>query len=95
MSSHIIKQLKCTENESEAKIKIYKNKLCVNECTQMQYSFMKGSNDEKSLYRVMPIDGTEKLYFDSHDEYEYWKSHRKTGKIGRPHVIKGVQSVNN
>lgn len=94
MSNHIINQLKNSDDNNEVKTKIYRNKLCVNEYTNMPYTFMKGSVEEKSLYRVMPLDGNEKIYFDSKDEYEDWKFKRKVTKIGRPYTIQGVSIVN-
>ena len=50
--------------------------LCKNELTGVKYDFQKGSHEECDLYRVMPLDGVEKIYFDSKDEYEVW-SHKK------------------
>ena len=77
--SHIIKYLK---NEIKFGLTVDVNKekkkldnihnYCKNEFTGRLYSFVKGSSDEHDLYRVMPLDGTEKLYFDSKDEYNTW-----------------------
>ena len=48
------------------------NTSCVNALTGIKYSFQKGSTDEKTLFRVMPLNGVEKIYFDSQDEYTTW-----------------------
>lgn len=31
-----------------------------------------GTKDEKLYYKVMPLDGAEKIFFDSKDEYDIW-----------------------
>ena len=49
----------------------YSNK-CKNALDGSFYSFEKGSNEEKELYRVMPVNGLEKLYFNSEREYKHW-----------------------
>ena len=50
---------------------------CKNELTGITYSFMKGTPEERGLYRVMPMDGEEKIYFDSKDEYVNWSKRNK------------------
>jgi len=50
---------------------------CKNELTGNYYSFMKGSHQEQNLFRVIPFDGKEKIYFDSQNEYIFWsKTHK-------------------
>ena len=63
-----------SNNVNEEKMKTVKNfnQYCKNELTNNLYSFMKGTPDEKELFRVMSIDGNEKIYFDSKDEYTMW-----------------------
>lgn len=48
------------------------NNNCKNELSGKCYSFMKGTPEEKELFRVMSIDATEKIYFDSKEEYARW-----------------------
>jgi len=84
--SHVIKHL---NNEikfgQEVNLQSYNQtinntlKYCKNGLTSQIYSFTKGSTKERELFRVMPIDGTEKLYFDSEDEYNTWiRKNRKS-----------------
>ena len=40
---------------------------------------MKGTTDEKELFRVMPLDGIEKIYFDSQNEYNTWFQKKRKG----------------
>ena len=47
---------------------------CLNAYTHIPYSFVEGSKEEETLFRVMPVDGTKKIYFDSYDEYQLWKN---------------------
>ena len=55
-------------------VKSYTNhSLCKNSLTNMMYDFEKGSKEEQTLYRVMPVDGHEKIYFDTKDEYTSWR----------------------
>ena len=49
-----------------------RNEFCKNQLTGHVYSFTKGSHSEQDLYRVMPLNGEEKIYFDSKDQYKYW-----------------------
>ena len=54
------------------------NMYCKNEFTRVSYDIIKGSPEEKELFRVMPLDGDEKIYFNSKDEYSMWyKKNRK------------------
>lgn len=39
---------------------------------KIYYGIHKGSTAEKQFYTVMPIDGKEKLYFESEAEYKLW-----------------------
>ena len=68
------------------------NIFCKNELTGQTYSFLKGSPEERNLFRVMPIDGTEKLYFDSKDEYNTW--FRKNHKRRSMYSIKPINYLN-
>ena len=52
------------------------SKKCKNALDGSFYPFEKGSSEEKELYRVMPVDGPEKLYFNSEREYDYWTKGR-------------------
>ena len=45
---------------------------CKNEFTSVPYDIIKGTPEEKELFRVMPLDGVEKIYFNSKDEYSMW-----------------------
>jgi len=45
---------------------------CKNEVTGKMYSFIIGSREERDLFRVMPLDGSKKIYFNSIDEYNTW-----------------------
>ena len=74
---HIRDEIKTHVNTKEATVTI-NNSFCKNELTNHLYTFKKGSTDEKELYRVMPLDGAEKMYFDSKDEYESWTKKRKS-----------------
>jgi len=51
--------------------------LCMNTLTKVYYTFQKGSTSEKDLYRVMPRNGPEKLYFENEDEYDIWRMIKK------------------
>jgi len=55
------------------------NQYCKNESTGKLYYFMKGTTDEKELFRVMPLDGIEKIYFDSQNEYNTWFQKKRKG----------------
>ena len=46
---------------------------CVNAYTGHAYDFEEGSSDEKSLFKVMPLDSEKKIYFDTYDEYQLWR----------------------
>lgn len=100
MSSEIVKKLQECKNEIEnekstslkTSRKVRQSKLCVNALTNIPYSFEVSSPEERSLYRVMPIDGTMKLYFDCPDEYHEWKRYQKRGRIGKIFNISGVQN---
>lgn len=53
----------------------------VNQATGFVYPFQQGSADERSLFRVMPMDASgSKMYFDSREQYDEWsqKNNRKT-----------------
>lgn len=68
---------------------------CKNEFTNNLYSFEKGSLLEKELYRVMPIDGSEKIFFDSKDEYNNWlfsKNNRVKRKQYGCEVLSGIKA---
>ena len=56
------------------------NCYCKNELTGVAYPFLKGSTEERDLYRVMPVDGLEKIYFDSKDEYTTWSRKNKKNR---------------
>ena len=56
---------------------------CCNALTHYVYPFEKGSKEEVNLYRVMPYDSHDKLYFNSKEEYAsyvYTKSMKKNKK---------------
>ena len=61
----------------EEKNKTSDGQYCKNMATGKLYSFLKGSSSESQLYKVMPVDGQEKIYFDSKDEYESWTKRKK------------------
>lgn len=65
---------------------------CKNELTGQTYSFIKGSSEENELFRVMPLDGSEKIYFSSKDEYDTWfRKNRKRRTMYSPqHIINNV-----
>jgi len=65
-------------NEEEYIVKNALN-FCKNELTGQIYSFIVGSSEEYSLFRVIPVDGTKKIYFNSKEEYNTWC--RKKSKI--------------
>ena len=73
---YIRNEIKTHLNTKETKVTV-DNSFCKNEMTKHLYTFQKGSTDEKELYRVMPLDGNEKIYFDSKDEYTSWSKKRK------------------
>ena len=76
---------------NEEKNSTVNNNFCKNESTGLFYSFLKGSKDEKELYRVMPVDGSEKIFFDSKDEYETWnRKNRNRLKTYNHMCIQGV-----
>lgn len=33
---------------------------------------MQGSAEERTLFRVMPVGGSQKLYFDNREQYDEW-----------------------
>ena len=53
------------------------NNRCQNALTKQFYDFNKGTKNEKELFRVMPVNGTEKIYFDSQFEYSEWSQRNK------------------
>ena len=71
--------------------KINQNRFCVNALTNIKYNFEKCSPEERTLFRVMPLDGKEKLFFDSQDEYKNWKSSQKRHKFGNIFNINGMK----
>lgn len=74
--SQIIKTIEISSaNKSELKQSV--STKCQNALDGSFYPFNKGSKEEKDLYRVMPVDGSEKLYFNSDREYKYWTKRRK------------------
>lgn len=79
-------------NVSEEKRQINNSNLyCKNELTGQMYSFIKGSPEERYLFRVMPLDGNEKIYFDSKNEYNTWfHKNRKRRITYNPQFIKGM-----
>lgn len=78
-------------NESEEKRNVNHNNYCKNELTSQTYSFIVGSPAERDLFRVMPLDGTEKIYFDSKDEYDIWsRKNRKRRTMYNPKYINGL-----
>ena len=86
-AQYIVSQLKkeifsssCMSNAQNSFEQLNK-KRCVNALTRKHYTFDKGSKDEKDLYRVMPDQGPEKLFFDSESEYFLWKQMCKGFKI--------------
>ena len=78
-TAHIIKYLKYeikygvekNVNEKEHTVNNVLN-FCKNELTNQMYSFIVGSPEERSLFRVIPVDGTKKIYFSTKDEYNTW-----------------------
>jgi len=52
---------------------------CKNKMTGIMYDIEKGSPSEATLFRVMPADDTNKMYFDSKEEYERWKEQKMRG----------------
>ena len=36
-----------------------------------------GSKEERTLFRVMPMGGTDKLFFDSEDNYHGWQAKQR------------------
>ena len=66
---------------------------CKNALTESNYSFEKGSNEERNLFTVMPIDGKEKIYFDSYEEYKTLsKKNKKQNKLLGTQIIKGIKA---
>lgn len=61
---------------SDIKENATNNQYCKNMATGKFYPFLKGSSSESELYKVMPLDGDEKIYFDSKDEYIKWREKR-------------------
>lgn len=45
----------------------------VNTATSVRYNFVVGSAEERELFRVTPVDGTSKMYFDSKEQYITWR----------------------
>lgn len=39
---------------------------------RIYHGIEKGSTQERQFYTVMPVDGKEKLYFESESEYKMW-----------------------
>ena len=61
---------------------------CINAFTEIEYDFSIGSVEESQLYRVMPLNGTEKLYFDTEGEYKSWsRSQRVRNKMYNPTAL--------
>lgn len=83
--SYLKNELKKSENNDikNNNIKTFSSTLCKNALTNTIYTFEKGSSEEKELYRVMPLDGSEKIYFDSEDEYKTWSKNvrKKQSKL--------------
>lgn len=63
---------------------------CVNAYTGQTYAFDEGSSDEKTLFKVMPLDSEKKIYFDTYDEYQLWKQ-REDKRRHRRRV--GVETI--
>ena len=77
-------------NENKNKVDNMQN-YCKNELTGQIYPFTKGSPEEHKLFRVMPLDGTEKIFFDSKDEYDTWfRKNRKSRTTYNPQHINGI-----
>lgn len=88
-----IKETTGKGTESNAKTQLSGNgNLCKNALTGHVYPFQKGSSDESNLYTVMPLDGNEKIYFDSKDEYYTWsKKDRNRRKLYKHRLIPGMK----
>ena len=84
-----IKNTMMTSNKNCRSIK--QSRFCVNALTNIKYNFEKSSPEERTLFRVMPLDGKEKIFFDSQDEYKNWKSSQKRHKFGNISNINGIQ----
>ena len=58
--------------------KIQRSPYIVNSATGMMTEDKRETLDEKKYFRVMPLDmsgnGVEKLYFDSKEQYQDWRS---------------------
>ena len=68
--------------DSGTKAQSANGNLCKNALTNHVYQFEKGSSNESELYTVIPLDGNEKIYFDSKDEYRAWsKKYRTRSKM--------------
>ena len=83
--------------DSNAKAQLSSNgNLCKNALTGHMYPFQKGSSDESNLYTVMPLDGNEKIYFDSKEEYYTWsKKDRNRRKMYKQSSIPGSKVKQN
>lgn len=60
----------------------------VNAATNKEYPFQKGSVEERTLYRVTPVYGGSKLYFDSKEQYLSWR--QATIEADKTAVLKGL-----
>ncbi len=61
-----------------------------NTLTGFVYDFEKNTNAEKALFRVMPLDSTEKLYFDTKDQYFEWRKNNKLSLEDDVYSIPGL-----
>ena len=97
-TAHAIKFLKneikfgaSVDVNEESNQETFYNNYCKNELTCKTYSFLKNSVEELDLYRVMPLDGTEKMYFDSKDEYYTWfRKNSKRRSVYNPYHVNGM-----
>ena len=39
---------------------------------KIYHGIFEGSVEERQFFRVMPLDGTKKLFFESEEEYKLW-----------------------
>ena len=67
----------------------------VNAVTGQKYSFVQGSIEERTLFRVTPVEGGHgacaKLYFDSKEQYLAWRRAKlNADKSLRIFVIPGL-----
>lgn len=87
-----IKETTGSGTDSSAQSHIINQNLCKNALTEHMYAFQKGSSDESELYTVMPVNGSEKIYFDSKDEYHIWsKKNRNKRNMYKPRSIPGLK----